>query len=67
MERPGCGKKTEARKKRRGISRTSSSLLEFKELKGFMDLGFVFSERDWDSADLMSRSALHVRSMMRDR
>ncbi|KAI4341133.1 hypothetical protein MLD38_025892 [Melastoma candidum] len=57
MDRPGSRKRTKAGKKRRGIARTSSrslSELEFEELKGFMDLGFVFSERDRDSADLVS-------------
>ena len=36
--------------------KTSKSLseLEFKELKGFMDLGFVFSEEDKDSSKLVS-------------
>ncbi|KAJ4982061.1 hypothetical protein NE237_032898 [Protea cynaroides] len=40
-------------KKKRGMRRTSStkslSDLESEELKGFMDLGFVFSEEDKDS------------------
>ncbi|KAJ1441869.1 hypothetical protein SESBI_01074 [Sesbania bispinosa] len=36
----------DARKTRKGRSLTE---LEFKELKGFMDLGFVFSEEDKDS------------------
>lgn len=36
------------KKKRRGSK--SLSDLEFEELKGFMDLGFVFSEEDKDSS-----------------
>lgn len=38
--------------KKRGARTTSKSLsdLEFDELKGFMDLGFVFSEEDKDSS-----------------
>ncbi|KAK7290831.1 hypothetical protein RIF29_05557 [Crotalaria pallida] len=37
------------RKLRNGKSTRSLSDLEFKELKGFMDLGFMFSEEDKDS------------------
>ncbi|KAJ4981774.1 hypothetical protein NE237_032611 [Protea cynaroides] len=41
-------------KKKRGMRRTTSTKslpdLEFEELKGFMDLGFVFSEEDKDSS-----------------
>jgi len=42
--------------RRLGKERPSRSLseLEFKELKGFMDLGFVFSEEDKDSSKLVS-------------
>ncbi|KAL1336663.1 hypothetical protein HN51_031039 [Arachis hypogaea] len=40
--------KRRGRKKRRGSK--SLSDLEFEELKGFMDLGFVFSEEDKDSS-----------------
>ncbi|KAI3456125.1 hypothetical protein Pfo_012788 [Paulownia fortunei] len=36
-------------RKRKGFSK-SLSQLEFEELKGFMDLGFVFSEEDKDSS-----------------
>lgn len=38
------------KKKRRHGSSKSLSDLEFEELKGFMDLGFVFSEEDKDSS-----------------
>ncbi|TKY48946.1 hypothetical protein E2542_SST26370 [Spatholobus suberectus] len=37
------------RRFRKGKTTRSLSDLEFKELKGFMDLGFVFSEEDKDS------------------
>ncbi|CAJ1956732.1 unnamed protein product [Sphenostylis stenocarpa] len=37
------------RRFRKGKTTRSLSDLEFKELKGFMDLGFVFSEEDRDS------------------
>ncbi|XP_027344172.1 uncharacterized protein LOC113856527 [Abrus precatorius] len=37
------------RRFRKGKTSRSLSDLEFKELKGFMDLGFVFSEEDKDS------------------
>ncbi|XP_057948249.1 uncharacterized protein LOC131143910 [Malania oleifera] len=36
------------RRRKRGLSKSLSDL-EFEELKGFMDLGFVFSEEDLDS------------------
>ncbi|KAJ7948459.1 DUF1685 family protein [Quillaja saponaria] len=44
-------KKVNRRRRSRKIKRSSKSLseLEFKEVKGFMDLGFVFSEEDKDS------------------
>lgn len=42
------------RKKRdRGLSKSLSDL-EFEELKGFMDLGFVFSEEDKNNSNLAS-------------
>lgn len=43
---------TEGRRRKRKLRSTSKSLsdLEFEELKGFMDLGFVFSEEDKDSS-----------------
>ncbi|KAK4398152.1 hypothetical protein Sango_1290700 [Sesamum angolense] len=41
-------KHAESRKIRRSSSRSLSEL-EFEELKGFMDLGFVFSDEDRDS------------------
>ncbi|KAA8515072.1 hypothetical protein F0562_018141 [Nyssa sinensis] len=37
------------RKTKKGVSKSLSDL-EFEELKGFMDLGFVFSEEDKDSS-----------------
>ncbi|MCE3215027.1 hypothetical protein HAX54_000579 [Datura stramonium] len=37
------------RRKRKGNSSKSLSELEFEELKGFMDLGFEFSDKDKDS------------------
>ena len=37
-----------SRRKKKGLSKSLSDL-EFEELKGFMDLGFVFSEEDRDS------------------
>ena len=36
------------RRKKKGLSKSLSDL-EFEKLKGFMDLGFVFSEEDRDS------------------
>ncbi|XP_048132314.1 uncharacterized protein LOC115733630 isoform X1 [Rhodamnia argentea] len=49
------GKKGHAggRAKRRSLSK-SLSQLEFEELKGFTDLGFVFSEEDIDDSSLVS-------------
>ncbi|XAR50810.1 hypothetical protein NMG60_11005251 [Bertholletia excelsa] len=41
------------RRRRKGSGRSLSEL-EFKELKGFMDLGFVFTEKDKNSNDLVS-------------
>ncbi|XP_031265522.1 uncharacterized protein LOC116123921 [Pistacia vera] len=41
---------SEKRKRRKKENSKSLSDLEFKELKGFMDLGFVFSEEDKDSS-----------------
>ncbi|KAL8147603.1 uncharacterized protein LOC141694440 [Apium graveolens] len=41
--------KTRRRTKGKGLSTKSLSELEFEELKGFMDLGFVFSEEDKNS------------------
>ncbi|XP_068666645.1 uncharacterized protein [Aristolochia californica] len=41
-------KKTPTRPRRKGLSKSLSDL-EFEELKGFMDLGFTFSEQDVDS------------------
>lgn len=38
------------RRKSKGLSSKSLSDLEFEELKGFMDLGFVFSEEDKNSS-----------------
>lgn len=40
---------TRRRRKGKGLSTKSLSELEFEELKGFMDLGFVFSEEDQNS------------------
>ncbi|MED6224710.1 hypothetical protein PIB30_086633 [Stylosanthes scabra] len=40
------GQRIRRRRLNRGRSSKSLSELEFKELKGFMDLGFVFSEKD---------------------
>ncbi|KAH7857368.1 hypothetical protein Vadar_011919 [Vaccinium darrowii] len=37
------------RRKKKGIAKSFSDL-EFEELKGFMDLGFVFSEEDVNSS-----------------
>lgn len=42
-------KKKKQKKRRHGFSKSLSDL-EFEELKGFMDLGFVFSEEDKDSS-----------------
>ncbi|XP_002522240.3 uncharacterized protein LOC8275162 [Ricinus communis] len=44
--------KKKARSRRKGKKALSKSLseLEFEEVKGFMDLGFVFSEEDKDSS-----------------
>ncbi|XP_010246440.1 PREDICTED: uncharacterized protein LOC104589726 [Nelumbo nucifera] len=42
-------KKATGRRRKRGSSKSLSEL-EFEELKGFMDLGFIFSEADKDSS-----------------
>ncbi|KAJ7947150.1 DUF1685 family protein [Quillaja saponaria] len=42
-------KNTQSRRKKRSESKSLTDL-EFEELKGFMDLGFVFSEEDKDSS-----------------
>ncbi|CAN1142444.1 hypothetical protein LINPERPRIM_LOCUS26028 [Linum perenne] len=39
-----------AKKESGGPASKSMSSLEFEELKGFMDLGFVFSEKDKESS-----------------
>ncbi|KAL3715141.1 hypothetical protein ACJRO7_006953 [Eucalyptus globulus] len=58
QSQPGSSKKSEnsRRRNRKKRSKSSKSLseLEFEELKGFMDLGFVFSEQDRDDSDLVS-------------
>ncbi|GAB2274707.1 hypothetical protein Dimus_009479 [Dionaea muscipula] len=43
-----------------GVGRRSLSDLEFEELKGFMDLGFVFSEEDKDSRLVAIIPALQI-------
>ncbi|CAI9089171.1 OLC1v1023682C1 [Oldenlandia corymbosa var. corymbosa] len=43
------GRRRKGRKGRKGISRSLSEL-EYEELKGFMDLGFVFTEEDRTSS-----------------
>lgn len=43
-------KKVSNRRRRKGFESKSLSDLEFEELKGFMDLGFVFSEEDRESS-----------------
>lgn len=43
-------RKNKMKKKKKKKSSKSLSDLEFEELKGFMDLGFVFSEKDKDSS-----------------
>ncbi|XP_057953920.1 uncharacterized protein LOC131148204 [Malania oleifera] len=48
-ERPAKKKSSDWRRRRKGSSKSLSDL-EFEELKGFMDLGFVFSEEDKDSS-----------------
>ncbi|XP_030538602.1 uncharacterized protein LOC115746823 [Rhodamnia argentea] len=47
---------TRRKKKKKERSQSSKSLseLEFQELKGFMDLGFVFSDQDRDDSNLVS-------------
>lgn len=47
---PKMKKPIEGFKKARKVSSKSLSELEFEELKGFMDLGFVFSEEDKNSS-----------------
>ncbi|GAA0184476.1 hypothetical protein LIER_31764 [Lithospermum erythrorhizon] len=49
QNRHGKRKKRINNNRRRGISRSLSDL-EYEEVKGFMDLGFVFSEEDKDSS-----------------
>ncbi|XP_051125205.1 uncharacterized protein LOC127247420 [Andrographis paniculata] len=46
-------KKQSTNKYRNKASSKSMSELEFEELKGFMDLGFVFSEKDRDDPNLV--------------
>ncbi|KAK6932718.1 hypothetical protein RJ641_002342 [Dillenia turbinata] len=43
------GSKRRTRMRRRGMSSKSLTELEYEELKGFMDLGFVFLDEDKDS------------------
>ncbi|KAI3765398.1 hypothetical protein L2E82_15431 [Cichorium intybus] len=51
QELPVKEKDRVSRRRRKRKSRSKSlSELEFEELKGFMDLGFVFSEKDKDSS-----------------
>ncbi|GJV46610.1 DUF1685 family protein [Tanacetum coccineum] len=64
--------KTERRKKKIRRQGTSKSLseLEFEEVKGFMDLGFVFSEKDQDPSLVeiipgLQRLSKHVTSVRR--
>lgn len=45
-----AGKKRRRRRERRRNNSKSLSELEFEELKGFMDLGFVFSDEDKESS-----------------
>ncbi|KAM1132429.1 hypothetical protein FF1_046824 [Malus domestica] len=49
-------RRSSERKRRKRVLGPSKSLseLEFEELKGFMDLGFVFTEEDKDSSRLVS-------------
>ncbi|KAK3404859.1 hypothetical protein EUGRSUZ_K01150, partial [Eucalyptus grandis] len=51
--RPRAKRKWTSRNHNLGSSKSLSEL-EFEELKGFMDLGFVFSEQDRDDSDLVS-------------
>lgn len=52
--------KRKVRSRRRQIGETKSlSELEFEELKGFIDLGFVFSEEDRDSSLAAILPGLH--------
>lgn len=53
VERRHTGRRRRRRRKKKGNSKSLSEL-EVEELKGFMDLGFVFSEQDKDSVDLVS-------------
>lgn len=46
-------RKSQCERKRRKASKSLSDL-EFQELKGFMDLGFVFTEEDNKDSDLVS-------------
>ncbi|KAB8380451.1 hypothetical protein FH972_024759 [Carpinus fangiana] len=48
-EEEGVKKRASERKRRKFASAKSLSDLEFEELKGLMDLGFVFSEEEKDS------------------
>jgi hypothetical protein len=49
IEEEGVKKRASERKRRKLVSPKSLLDLEFEELKGFMDLGFVFSEEEKDS------------------
>ncbi|WOG99962.1 hypothetical protein DCAR_0519318 [Daucus carota subsp. sativus] len=51
MQKTDDKKVSPTRRRRKGKGQTTKSLseLEFEELKGFMDLGFVFSEEDKNS------------------
>ncbi|XP_010274414.1 PREDICTED: uncharacterized protein LOC104609737 [Nelumbo nucifera] len=49
IEKPSKKATGRRRRKKKGSSKSLSDL-EFEELKGFMDLGFVFSEEDKDSS-----------------
>ncbi|XP_023554329.1 uncharacterized protein LOC111811624 [Cucurbita pepo subsp. pepo] len=52
-KKPEGSEKERRRKRGRGLSKSLSDL-EFEELKGFMDLGFVFSEEDKKNSSLAS-------------
>jgi hypothetical protein len=49
IEEEGVKKRASERKRRELVCPKSLLDLEFEELKGFMDLGFVFSEEEKDS------------------
>ncbi|XP_059669597.1 uncharacterized protein LOC132314794 [Cornus florida] len=66
QQQPPPKKATDKRRRRKKRGSKSLSDLEFEELKGFMDLGFVFSEDDEDSSLVEIIPGLHRLAKKKD-